>query len=338
VEGKVAVSTIIDVHWHHVPQAFADAVATGALPVAGRVVRRDDGTAVVKLDNGFTQPLPPFLTDPNTIVADLDAAGVDAACASIAPPLSHLDCDPEIAIDVSRAINDAYAEVADAHDGRVIPLANVPLQDVHLALGELGRVVDDYGFKGIQVGSNIDGKNLGDDSLFPFWEKVRELDLLVFSHGLSPLGPERMSKHELKNLVGLPIDTAVSVASLVFNGVYERLPGLKIVFSHGGGAFPCLVGRWDHGYRERLSKQADVSIGLPSDYLADIYADSLTHDPAGVRFLLERLGEDQIVLGSDHPFDMGETDPVGKVKEAVDDPAAVDKILGGNAARLLGIA
>jgi aminocarboxymuconate-semialdehyde decarboxylase len=327
----------IDVHWHHVPKAFADAVVSGDVPVAGQVVTKDDGTALVKLDNGFKQPLPGFLTDPATIVADLDAAGIDVACASIAPPLSHLDCDPQIALGVSRAINDAYAEIAEQHDGRILPMANVPLQDVDLALAELQRVVDDYRFKGVQVGSNIDGKNLGDESLFPFWERVRELDLVVFSHGLSPLGPERMTEHELKNFVGLPIDTAVSVASLVFGGVYERLPGLKIVFSHGGGAFPCLVGRWDHGYRDRLSKQADTTIKLPSDYLVDIYADSLTHDPAAVRYLVERLGEDQVVLGSDHPFDMGEADPVGKVKEAIDDPAIVEKILGGTASRLLGL-
>jgi len=328
---------IIDVHWHHVPKSFADAVVSGAVPIAGQVVKKDDGSALVKLDNGFKQPLPPFLTDPATIVADMDAAGVDVACASIAPPLSHLDCDPQIAIGVSRAINDAYAEVAEQHDGRIIPMANVPLQDVDLALQELKRVVSDYGFTGVQVGSNIGGTNLGDESLFPFWEAVRELDLTVFSHGLSPLGPERMSEHELKNFVGLPIDTAVAVGSLVFNGVYERLPGLKIVFSHGGGAFPCLVGRWDHGYRDRLSTQADTTIKLPSEYLVDIYADSLTHDPAAVRYLVERLGEDQVVLGSDHPFDMGEADPVGKVKEAIDDPVVVDKILGGTASRLLGV-
>ena len=163
---------------------------------------------------------------------------------------------------------------------------------------------------------------------------MRELDLVVFSHGLSPLGPERMKEHELKNFVGLPIDTAVTVGSLVFGGVYERLPGLKIVFSHGGGTFPCLVGRWDHGFTGRLSKEADTTIKLPSEYLVDIYADSLTHDPAGVRYLVERLGEDQVVLGSDHPFDMGEADPVGKVKEAIDDPAVVDKIVGGTASEV----
>ena len=330
-------TTTIDVHWHHVPKAFADAVVSGDLPIAGKVVTKDDGSALIKMDNGFKQPLPPFLTDPATIIADLDAAGVDVACASIAPPLSHLDCDPQIALGVSRAINDAYAEVADQYDGRILPLGNVPLQDVDLALQELKRIVTDYGFKGVQVGSNIGGTNLGDETLFPFWEQVREMDLFVFSHGLSPLGPERMSEHELKNFVGLPIDTAVTVGSMVFGGVYERLPGLKVCYSHGGGTFPCLVGRWDHGYRERLSKEADTTIKMPSEYLKDIYADSFNHDPAGVRYLVERLGEDQVLLGSDHPFDMGEADPIGKVKAAIEDQAVVDKIVGGTAARLLNL-
>jgi aminocarboxymuconate-semialdehyde decarboxylase len=328
---------IIDVHWHHVPKAFADAVVSGRVPVAGRVVTNDAGTAVVKLDNGFTQPLPDWLTDPETIVADLDAAGVDIAAASIAPPLSHLDADPEIALGASRVINDSFAELANQFNGRVLPLGNVPLQDVDLALRELRRIVDDYGFKGLQVGSNIGGRNLGDESFFPFWEEVRERDLFVFSHGLSPLGPERMTKHELKNFVGLPIDTAVSVGSMVFGGVYERLPGLKVCYSHGGGAFPCLVGRWDHGYRDRLSKRGQTTIRMPSDYLADIYADSLTHDAATLRYLVERLGASQVLLGSDHPFDMGEADPVGKLKEAVDDPAAVRAIAGETATRLLGL-
>lgn len=328
---------IIDVHWHHVPQAFAQAVVDGSVRIAGQVATKDDGTALVKLDNGFKQPLPAFLTDPATVVADLDAAGVDVATASIAPPLSHLDCDPEIGLGVSRAINDAYAEIGGLHPDRIIPLANLPLQDVHLALLELRRVVEDYGFKGVQLGSNIDGKNLGDESLFRFWEEVRERDLFVLVHGLAPLGAERMSQHELKNFVGLPIDTAVTVASMILGGVYERLPGLKVCYSHGGGAFPCLVGRWDHGAPARLTGPESAMKRLPSEYLADVYADSLTHDPAQLRYLVERLGPNQVLLGSDHPFDMGEPDPVGKVKEAVDDPAVIEAILGGTASRLLNL-
>lgn len=328
---------VIDVHWHHIPKTFADAVVAGTVPVAGRVVTGGDGLSTVLLDNGFKQTLPAYLTDPATILADMDAAGVDIAAASIAPPMSHLDVDPELGLSVSRAINDAFAELADDYAGRLLPLGNVPLQDVKSAIGELRRITDDYGFKGIQVGSNIGGKNLGDESHFPFWEEVRERDLFVFSHGLHPLGAERLKENQLHNFVGLPIDTAVSVGSMVFNGVYERLPGLKICYSHGGGAFPCLLGRWDHGFRDRLSAQTETTIRMPTDYLVDMYADSLTHDPASLRFLVERLGASQVLLGSDHPFDMGERDPVGKLTEAVDDPDVVAAIAGGTAARLLGV-
>ena len=329
---------VVDVHWHHIPKAFADAVVSGRVPVAGRVVTSEDGTSTVLLDNGFKQTLPASLTDPATILADMDSAGVDVVAASIAPPMSHLDVDPELGLAVSRAINDAFAELAEGFGGRVVPLGNVPLQDVDLAIGELRRVTDEYGFSGVQVGSNIGGKNLGDESHFPFWEEVRERDLFVFSHGVNPLGADRLKEHQLHNFVGLPIDTAVSVGSMVFNGVYERLPGLKVCYSHGGGAFPCLLGRWDHGFRDRLSKQTETTIKVPTDYLVDMYADSLTHDATSLRFLVERLGVDQVVLGSDHPFDMGEKDPVGKLKEAIDDPAVVSKIAGETAARLLNIA
>ena len=306
--------------------------------MAGRVVTNGDGMSTVLLDNGFKQTLPASLTDPATILADMNAAGVDVVAASIAPPMSHLDVDPELGLTVSRAVNDAFAELAGDYDGRVLPLGNVPLQDVDLAIRELRRITDDYGFKGVQVGSNIGGKNLGDESHFPFWEEVRDRDLFVFSHGMNPLGADRLKEHQLHNFVGLPIDTAVSVGSMVFNGVYERLPGLKICYSHGGGAFPCLLGRWDHGFRDRLSKQTETTIRVPTDYLVDMYADSLTHDATSLRFLVERLGGDQVVLGSDHPFDMGEKDPVGKLKEAIDDPAVVSKIAGETAARLLNIA
>ena len=169
--------------------------------------------------------------------------------------------------------------------------------------------------------------------LFPFWSGCASLNRrrrTARRSGQSGWPTRRRTSPSL------PIDTAVTVASLVFGGVYE-LPGLKIVFSTAA-VRSLLVGRWDHGYRDRLAKETDTTIKLPSEYLKDIYADSLTHDPAAVRYLVERLGQDQVVLGSDHPFDMGEADPVGKVKEAIDDPEVVQKILGGTAGRLLNLA
>jgi aminocarboxymuconate-semialdehyde decarboxylase len=326
---------VIDVHWHHVPGRLATAVLEGRCRVDG-VVSSSGGVPEIKMTNGFLQDLPPDLIDPDLIVTALDNAGVDRVGASLAPPLSHHDSDPQIALEVSRFANDGFAELAEATRGRIIPLANLPVGDVGLAIGEIRRVVEELGFKGVAIGSNVSGRNLGDESLLPFWEEVRNRDLFVFVHGISPLGRDRLKAHQLGNLVGLPIDTAVAVGSMIFGGVFDRFPGLKVCFSHGGGAFPCLLGRWDHGYRARLLPKG-ATIGVPSTYLTDIYCDSLTHDAATLRYLVERVGAGHVLLGSDFPFDMGEPDPVGKVKAAIADEAVVRQILGETAARLLGV-
>ena len=324
----------IDVHWHHVPRRLATAVLEGRCRVDGKVTSGD--VPVIDLANGFRQTLTPDLTDPDRITAALDAAGVEVVAASLAPPLAHYDSDPGIALEVSRFTNDGLAEVEKAMRGRLLPLANLPIGDVSLTLDEVRRVVETLGFRGVAIGSNVGGRNLGEESLLPFWEEMRRRDLFVFVHGISPLGRERLRAHELSNLAGLPIDTAVAVGSMILGGVFERFPGLKVCFSHGGGAFPCLLGRWDHGYRARLRPKG-IAVALPSEYLRDIYCDSLTHDAATLRFLVERVGADHVVLGSDYPFDMGEPDPVGKVKAAIADETVVRRILGETAARLLGL-
>jgi aminocarboxymuconate-semialdehyde decarboxylase len=324
---------VIDVHWHHVPRRLVTAVLEGRCRVDGTVSSSGD-VPIIDMANGFHQDLPPDLTDPEAIAAALDGAGVDRVGASLAPPLAHYDSDPQIALEVSRFTNDGFAELVGATGGRVIPLANLPMGDVALAIDETRRVVEDLGFKGVAIGSNVSGRNLGDESLLPFWEEMRRHDLFVFVHGINPLGRDRLKAHQLANLAGLPIDTAVAVASMIFGGVFDRFPGLKVCFSHGGGAFPCLLGRWDHGYRARLLPKG-ATIGVPTTYLKDIYCDSLTHDAATLRFLVERVGADHVMLGSDHPFDMGEPDPVGKLKAALTDETAIRQILGETAARLL---
>ena len=325
----------IDVHWHHVPQQFVSAVLAGRCRFDGSVSRSGDSIAF-DLPSGFHQPLTPDLTDPGLIATALDRAGTDVAAASLGPPLSHDTADPEIALEVSRFVNDGFAELAETLEGRLCPLANLPMGDVPSSVAEIRRVTDELGFRGVAIGSNAAGRNLGDEALLPFWEEVRERDLFVFVHGDFPLDSDRLSEHELQNFVGIPIDTAVTVASMVFGGVFERFPGLKVCFSHGGGAFPCLVGRWDHGFEARL-RQREYKIRVPSEYLQYIYCDSLTHDGATLRYLVERLGADHVLLGSDHPFDMGEPDPRGKIEAAIGDETAQAQIMGRTAAALLDI-
>jgi aminocarboxymuconate-semialdehyde decarboxylase len=326
---------IIDTHWHHVPASFVKAVVDGKCRISGEVTR-EDGELLMKLSNGFQQELPDELTEQSAIAEHLDRDGVDVAVASVAPPTTHYWAEPDIALEVSRAVNDGFAELAESSGGRFVPLANVPLQDPALAVEEVRRISSELGFPGVAIGSNANGTNLGDEALFPFWEAIREHDLYVFVHGLYPLGKERLSKWGLSNFVGLPIDTAVGVASMIFGGVFDRLPGLNVCFSHGGGAFPYLLGRWDHGYGARLRSRGG-KLRDPSEYLDSIYCDSLTHDQAGLRFLVERVGQDRVALGSDCPFDMGQPNPVAWVTEAIEDQSTREAILGRNVAPLVGL-
>jgi aminocarboxymuconate-semialdehyde decarboxylase len=326
---------IIDTHWHHVPASFVKDVVDGKCRIAGEVTRADD-ELVMKLSNGFQQELPAELTEPSAITEHLDRDGVDVAVASVAPPITHYWADPDITVEVSRAVNDGFAQLAQGSGGRFVPLGNVPLQDASLAVEEVRRIASELEFPGVAIGSNAAGRNLGDEELFPFWEAIREHDLYVFVHGLYPLGKERLSKWGLSNFVGLPIDTAVGVASMIFGGVFDRLPGLSVCFSHGGGAFPYLLGRWDHGYAARLRSRGG-RLRDPSEYLESILCDSLTHDQAGLRYLVERVGHDRVALGSDCPFDMGQPNPVAWVTEAIADRKTREAILGRNVAPLVGI-
>ena len=243
----------IDVHWHHVPKAFADADRIGRGSDRRAVVTKDDGTALVKMDNGFKQPLPPFLTDPATIIADLDAAGVDVACRRSRHRCRTWTAIPQIALGVSRAINDSLQGSPKDTTAGSSRWATCRSRTSISRLQELKRIVTTTGSKGSRSAATSAARTSATSRSSPSGKQVRETDLFVFSHGLSPLGPERMAEHELKNFVGLPIDTAVSVGSMVFGGVYERLPGLKVCYSHGGGAVPVPGGSMG----PRLSRPAE---------------------------------------------------------------------------------
>lgn len=328
----------IDVHWHHVPAAFVEQVLSGRCPIAGSIESNPSGPTLV-LEGGFRQDLPPALVDPDLAVASMDAAGIDAAAISVAPPLTHHSADAAVARIVSEELNNAFAALAETYPGRFLPLANVPLQDPARAAAELRRSVVELRIFGVAIGTNVNGRNLGDAEFRPFWRAVADHDAFVFIHPSPQVvfgKDDRLGKHNLVNFVGLPIDTAAAVASLIFDGVYEEFGPLKTCFAHGGGAFPYIASRWEHGYRARGAAE-DSSLRNPNSYFGSIYCDSLTHSPAALRFLIELLGADHVVLGSDYPFDMGESRPIQAMHAAVNGRIARAKIAGGTAARLLGV-
>lgn len=188
--------------------------------------------------------------------------------------LDALD-DVELATVFCRAVNDAFADVQRDTDGRLRPLADVPMQDPDAAVAELRRAVTELGLQGVGIGTNVDGRNLGDEEFRPFWRAVADLDTFVFLHPETVLGAhDRFCRHEQENFVGIPVDTAAAAASMIFDGVYREVGPLKTCYAHGGGAMPYLLSRWEHGYWARIANRPDP-VESPMSHLHSLYCDSL---------------------------------------------------------------
>ena len=270
-------------------------------------------------------------------LADMDRMGVDIQALSIAPYQTFYWADPTLGAEVSRTINDDLAGVIGEYPDRFIGLGTVPLQDTSAAVGELRRCMGDLGFKGVEIGTNVEGEEISSPRLDAFWAAVEETGAVVFIHPVGFTHPQRFTEHYFFNVIGHPIENALAIANLIFGGILERFPALKIVVAHGGGYLPPYAGRMDHAYHAR----EDVREGLPKppgDYLRQLYFDTMVFEPDQLSFLVEKYGAEHVVLGTDYPYDMGESDPVGLVART---PGLSDEqrvaICGGNAARLMGL-
>ena len=205
-----------------------------------------------------------------------------------------------------------------ANPKRFVGLGTVPLQAPELAVAELERCVTDLRLAGVQIGSHVNDWNLDAPELFPFFQRAEELGAAIFVHPWEMLAPERMRKYWLPWLVGMPTESAIAIASMIFGGVLERLPKLRICVAHGGGSFAGILGRLDHGFEARPDLVAVDNPFPPSKYLGRFYVDSLTHDPDLLRRLIELIGANRIALGSDYPFPLGEAEP-GRMIESMTD-------------------
>lgn len=213
----------------------------------------------------------------------------------------------------------------------------MPLQNAELAVAELDRCIDQLGFKGIEINTNVAGQDLTRVGLEKFFARAEERGILLFMHPIGTSIKQRMGDHYFRNLIGHPIDSALAVGHLIFDGYLERYPGLKICVAHGGGYIPAYAGRFDHPFALREDCRVNISMP-PSEYLKKLYFDTVVFTEHQLRYLVEVWGADHIVMGTDYPYDMAETDPVGHVC-SVKGMSAEDqaRIMGGNAAELLGI-
>lgn len=272
---------------------------------------------------------------PETILAEMDKSGVDAVLLCPWVSLARYDASPEEALTACQIQNDALALLAAKNPKRIAALGMVPLQDMPLAIKELERLMKS-GLKGVEIGTHVNGVYPGDARFRPFWEACESLGAFVFIHPVEGGGRAELRDYYMWNVIGNPVETAIAAGHLILSGVMEAFPRLKILLAHGGGALPSLRGRLDRGFNMRPEINKVIS-QPPSEYLKRFYFDTIAHDPALLRGLVDFAGADHVLLGSDYPFDMGNERPPDLVRAAGLGAEAEEKILGGNATPLLGL-
>ena len=323
----------MDVHAHALFPAVEAAAATHPGHARQRELDlRGSGTESAAVNQEQLATIGPLLTDPAQRLAAMDRAGVDVQVVS-PMPLYHYWADVSAAERLTRLTNESMAALVEQHPHRLVGLGTVPLQHPDLAVAELTRAVDAYGLRGVQIGTLAGVRELADDALEGFWARAEELDAVVFVHPWGCTLGERLDRYYLSNVVGNPVETSVALSHLVFSGLLDRHPAVRIVAAHGGGYLPTYLGRSDHAWRVRPESQR--SIEPPSSYLRRMWFDSLVYTPMALQHLVEAVGPDRVVLGSDYPFDMGVDDPIDRLTAAGLEPAQQQAIRGGNAANLL---
>jgi aminocarboxymuconate-semialdehyde decarboxylase len=238
---------------------------------------------------------------------------------------------------LARIVNEYTAGIVRSHNDRFMGLAVAPLQNAELAARELAYAVRNLGLSGVAIASNVNGKNLDEENLLPFFEQAERLDAPVFIHPDDPAGSARMRDYYLTNFLGYPMDTALAACHLVFGGVLDRFPNLKVCLVHAGGVLPFLLGRLEHGQSVRPEAREKCKHPFPY-YLKNFHVDTVAFRPEILRFVLTMMPEGHVFMGTDYPFDMADPNPVSFVKEAIPDAEAlVEGVLGGNLSRLLHV-
>lgn len=323
---------VVDVHAHAIPPVFKQWADAGESRF-GVDFARDEQGAMVYRQGGKWSPLlqGPVYEETATERADrLTIWRVDTAVLSLSPSL-HLHGIDEGA-GYARAANDSLAEYAAGAPGRFRCQAFLPLQDPPAAAAELERVMG-MGFDGAIVSTHVNGTDWDDPGLEPVLATAEEAGAMVFVHPAGVRPGQLLGRYHLRNLIGNPLESTIAIASLIFGGVLDRHPGLKLLFAHGGGYSCWAAGRFDHGQRVRPEA---ASAGLPSDYLKRLYFDCLTHNETALRHLIDEVGISQVMLGTDDPADMLQEDPVSWL-EGLDTVTDTERhaIVAGNYARVM---
>lgn len=327
---KTADGLKIDIHSHVLPPAWPD--FNKKFGVSGfPTLEKEDGHTIIKRHGKFFREVWSNICEIDLRISQYAEHGIGVQVISTVPVMFSYDQKPEHALAMSQYLNDHVAQEQAAHPRQVIALGTVPMQDADTAIGELRRLREELGVPGIQIGSNVNQKNLGEDQFFPIFEAAQDLDMAILVHPWQMMGQADMQKYWLPWLVGMPAEVSRAVCSMIFGGVLERLPRLRVCFAHGGGAFPFTIGRIEHGFNMRPDLVAIDNPVNPREYLDRIWVDSVTHDPQALRYLMDVMGEGRVIFGTDYPFPLGEQEP-GSIAAELDLPASARRALFADSA------
>lgn len=327
---------VIDTHVHWYPQDFVSLLEREAKDNGAATTRNSKGNTVFALPGiSQTSVMQPTMIEPGLMIDSMNERRIDAYVLSLTNPMVYW-APPQFGLKLARCWNDASAAAHRENPDRFIGTAMLPLQAPELALPEIERAAKLAGIKALYMATHVNGKNLDDASLWPVYEKCEQLGLPILLHPLYPCGGERIGKHFLRNLLGNPYEVGIAAASLVFGGVMDAFPKLTVMLPQAGGTFPWLIGRMDHGAEVR--EECKKIKAPPSAYLRRFYYDTITHHPGIMRALVDLVGAERVVLGSDYDQDMSYERPVDFVDTIPGlTPRERNLILKDNAARLLNL-
>jgi aminocarboxymuconate-semialdehyde decarboxylase len=325
----------LDIHTHVLTEEMIGLIRKEAPKVAPRMTAIDADSCILEIAGTAYRPFPRGGFDIERRFADMDAAEVDVHVLSATPQSYLYDQEPALTAACATIQNDQIARLVAAHPDRFLGIATLPMQAPELAAAELRRAVRRLGMRGAMIGSNVMGRNLDHPELEPVWAAASELDALLLIHPVNVGAADRLRSYYLNNLIGNPLDTTIAAACLVFGGVLERHPKLKVCLVHGGGFVPYQAGRWAHGWHVRPEPKVNLKQS-PEPWIERFYYDTILHSKASLEFLVGSAGPERVLLGSDYPYDMGTGECVRQVRALSISEADQATVLGGQGWALLG--